>query len=422
MSKRVFVVGEGAREHALCWALSRSPHVSDVHCAPGNGGTAGCATNVPIGVTDIAGLTSYAAGESFDLVVVGPEIPLSLGLADSLRSRGLLTYGPSQAAARIESSKHFAKQVMRDAGVPTAEGRTFDDFDAACDYVRSRPAPPVVKADGLAAGKGVVVPDTNDEAIAALRAAMIEQVFGDSGSVVVLEERLRGQEVTITAVCDGERFALLAPSCDYKRAFDDEKGPNTGGIGIYSPTKAVDSADLESIGDQIIAPTLARLADLGSPFVGTLYAGLMITDAGPKVIEFNCRFGDPETQVVLPMASVDPYELLLAAATGELGAHDRLLSKSGHAVGVVLVSGGYPQSYETGYPILGLDQLEPDTLVFHAGTRRDDERLVTDGGRVMTIVRCEDTLQAARDNVYDQVSRIEFENMHYRRDIARREL
>ena len=200
MSKRVFVVGEGAREHTLCWALSRSPHVSKVYCAPGNGGTSGSATNVPIGVTDIAGLTTYAAGESFDLVVVGPEIPLSLGLADSLRSRGLVAYGPSQAAARIESSKQFAKQVMRDAGVPTAEGRSFDDFDAACDYVRSLPAPPVVKADGLAAGKGVVtVPETHDEAIAALRATMVEQAFGDSGSVVVLEERLTGQEVSITA-------------------------------------------------------------------------------------------------------------------------------------------------------------------------------------------------------------------------------
>ena len=203
MSKRVFVVGEGAREHTLCWAISDSPHVSKVYCAPGNGGTSGSATNVPIGVTDISGLTDFAAGESFDLVVVGPEIPLSLGLADSLRSRGLLTYGPSQAAARIESSKQFAKQVMRDAGVPTAEGRSFDDFDAACDFVRSRPDPPVVKADGLAAGKGVTVPDTHDEAIAALGAAMVEQAFGDSGSVVVLEDRLSGQEVSITAVCDG---------------------------------------------------------------------------------------------------------------------------------------------------------------------------------------------------------------------------
>ena len=422
MPKRVFVVGEGAREHTLCWALSKSSHVSKVYCAPGNGGTSGPATNVPIGVTDIAGLTSYAAGESFDLVVVGPEIPLSLGLADSLRSRGLLTYGPSKAAARIESSKQFAKQVMRDAGVPTAEGRSFDDFDAACDFVKSRPAPPVVKADGLAAGKGVVVADTRDEAIAALRATMVEQAFGDSGSVVVLEERLSGQEVSITAVCDGERFALLAPACDYKRALDDEKGPNTGGIGIYTPTEAVDSADLESIGDQIIAPTLARLAELGSPFVGTLYAGLMITDTGPKVIEFNCRFGDPESQVVLPMASVDLYELLFAAATGGLDAGAGSLSKSGHAVGVVLASGGYPQSYETGYPIYGLEQLEPETLVFHAGTRRDGEHLVTDGGRVMTIVRCEDTLRMARDNVYEQVGRVEFENMHYRLDIARREL
>ena len=422
MSKRVFVVGEGAREHTLCWALSKSSHVSKVYCAPGNGGTSGSATNVPIGVTDISGLTDFAAGESFDLVVVGPEIPLSLGLADSLRSRGLLTYGPSQAAARIESSKQFAKQVMRDAGVPTAEGRSFDDFDAACEFVRSQPDPPVVKADGLAAGKGVTVPATHDEAIAALGAAMVEQAFGDSGSVVVLEERLSGQEVSITAICDGERFALLAPACDYKRALDDDKGPNTGGIGIYTPTKAVGNADLELMGDRIIAPTLARLADLGSPFVGTLYAGLMITDSGPSVIEFNCRLGDPESQVVLPMASVDLYELLFAAATGDLGADAGPLSKSGHAVGVVLASGGYPQSYETGFRIDGLDQLDPDTLVFHAGTRRDDEQLVTDGGRVMTIVRCEDTLRMARDKVYEQVGRVEFENMHYRRDIARREL
>ena len=422
MSKRVFVVGEGAREHTLCWAISNSPHVSKVYCAPGNGGTSGSATNVPIGVTDISGLTDFAAGESFDLVVVGPEIPLSLGLADSLRSRGLLTYGPSQAAARIESSKQFAKQVMRDAGVPTAEGRSFDDFDAACEFVRSRPDPPVVKADGLAAGKGVTVPATHDEAIAALRTAMVERAFGDSGSLVVLEDRLSGQEVTITAICDGERFALLAPACDYKRALDDDKGPNTGGIGIYTPTKAVGSADLELMGDQIIAPTLARLADLGSPFVGTLYAGLMITDSGPSVIEFNCRFGDPESQVVLPMASVDLYELLSVAATGGLGADAGSLSKSGHAVGVVLTSGGYPQAYETGFRIDGLDQLDPETLVFHAGTLRDGEHLVTDGGRVMTIVRCEDTLRMARDKVYEQVGRVKFENMHYRRDIALREL
>ena len=422
MSKRVFVVGEGAREHALCWALSRSSHVSDVHCAPGNGGTSGVAANVPIGVTDIASLTSYAAGGSFDLVVVGPEIPLSLGLADSLRSHGLLTYGPSKAAARIESSKQFAKEVMRDAGVPTADSRSFDDFDAACDYLRSLSVPPVVKADGLAAGKGVTVPETYEEGIAALRATMVEQAFGDSGSVVVIEERLSGQEVSITAVSDGRRFALMAPSCDYKRAFDDEKGPNTGGIGIYAPTKAIGSTDMESIGDRIIAPTLGRLAELGSPFVGTLYAGLMLTDAGPMVIEFNCRFGDPESQVVLPMASVDLYELLVAAASGELDAGGGTLSKSGHAVGVVLASGGYPQAYETGHPINGLDRLEPDTLVFHAGTRRDGEHLVTDGGRVMTIVRCEDTLRTAREKVYDQVERVEFKNMHYRRDIARREL
>ncbi len=422
MGKRILVVGEGAREHALCWALARSNQVEKVYCAPGNGGTSSIATNVLIKVTDFDGLLSLAVGERIDLVVVGPELPLALGLADRLRAGGLRVYGPSQAAARIESSKSFAKEVMQEAGVPTAAGRSFDDFESACDFIRRHPRPLVVKADGLAAAKGVTVPASQDEAIAAVRAAMVDRLFGDSGARVILEEQLSGQEVSVMAVCSGRDFVLLPPACDYKRALDEDKGPNTGGMGAYSPTRLLHEADLRSIGDQIIQPTLAWLAESGSPFVGTLYAGLMLTEQGPMALEFNARFGDPETQVALPNLSVDIFELLSAAAAGSLGLNGSILSSQGFSCGVVLASGGYPGSYQTGREISGLERLEKDTLVFHAGTTVADSRIVTAGGRVMTVARSEQSMRTARDKVYQEIDKIKFDNMHYRRDIAAREV
>ncbi len=424
---RVLVIGSGAREHALCWALARSPRLTALYCAPGNGGTAALAENVPLDPMDFAACADWAAQSQIDLTVVGPEDPLSGGIADVIAERGLLVFGPNKAAARIEGSKAWAKQVMLQAGVPTARAQPFDDHARAAAYLDDYAAhggrfPVVIKADGLAAGKGVVIAQNLGEARAALDELMLARRVGAAGTAVLVEEFLEGLEVSLFALADGERVVPLAPACDYKRALDGDQGPNTGGMGAYSPPSFVTSELLAAMEERVLRPTVAAMARSGAPFRGLLYAGLMLTAAGPKVLEFNARFGDPETQVVLPRLESDLLELCLAVARGRLDSVPAPRWRPEASCGVVVTSAGYPDAYAKGKTITGLDTLDPDILVFHAGTRREpDGRLVTTGGRVLTLVTLGPTVADARARAYANAGRVRFEGARYRTDIAARE-
>jgi phosphoribosylamine--glycine ligase len=420
---RVLVVGSGGREHALAWALARSPHVTHLLIAPGNAGTAELGENVPIPANDIAGLTALARERRVDLVVVGPEEPLARGLADQLRAAGIPTLGPDAAGARIESSKAWAKEVMAAAGVPTARAQRFTQLADALAALADWPTPVVVKASGLAAGKGVIVAGSRAEAEQALRWMLEAGGLGEAGREVLLEEYLEGREVSCFALTDGETVVPLLPACDYKRVGDNDTGPNTGGMGAYSPVPWLDAPQQQVVLERIMRPTLAELARRGIRYRGILYAGLMMTADGPKVLEFNCRLGDPEAQAVLPLLASDAAMLFAAAALGEL-AHQPLPQwHDGAAVTVVLASGGYPGPYETGKPISGLADLPEGVLAFHAGTRRDpDGTLRTAGGRVLALTARGHTIAEARARVYAAVARVQFPGMHYRRDIAAREL
>ena len=421
----VLIVGSGAREHALAWKLRQSARLTDLFVAPGNAGTALVARNLDVGVMDFEGIAGAADEHRVELFVVGPEDPLTGGLVDFLTERGIAAYGPTRAAARIEASKSFAKDLMRAAGIPTAEARAFDDTGAALAYADMwtdrTGIPPVVKADGLAAGKGVTVAADLTEARQAISAAMEAGAFGEAGRRIVLEERMTGREVSVHAFCDGDSAVPMAFACDYKRVYDGDRGPNTGGMGVYSPPGFVDAALAERIRLDIVEPTVQALREAGSPYTGTLYPGLMITDAGPRVVEYNCRFGDPETQALMPRLHSDLLEIMLAAVHGRLADAD-IRWQDNAVVGVVLASGGYPGSYQTGLPIEGLDTLDEDVRVFHAGTRPADGRVVTAGGRVLTVVASGATLAEARARVYDNVPRIRFAGVHYRTDIALREV
>jgi phosphoribosylamine--glycine ligase len=422
----VLVVGSGAREHALAWKLRASPRLGELYVAPGNAGTEAVARNLPVGVKDFEGLYAAVHAHRIDLVVVGPEEPLAGGLADFLTARGVAVYGPSRAAAEIEASKAFAKALMARAGIPTAAAQTFDDPAAALaclDELAAAGAPvPVVKADGLAAGKGVTVAADFDQARAAVRAALVEGVFGAAGRRVLIEERLSGTEVSAHAFVDGETAVPMAFACDYKRVGDGETGPNTGGMGAYSPPGFVDAALAARVQGEIVLPAVRTLRALGRPYRGTLYPGLMITAAGPRVVEFNCRFGDPEAQVILPRLTSDLLDICDAVAHGRLDGVPVAWTDRA-AVGVVLASGGYPSAYPTGLPIEGLDVVDADVQVFHAGTaRREDGMVVTAGGRVLTVVAMGRTLAEARARAYDNTQRIRFAGRHYRTDIALREV
>lgn len=422
---RVLVVGGGGREHALAARLAADTAVSRVYCAPGNPGTATVATTVPVAAGDVDALAAFARSERIDLTVVGPELPLDRGIADRFKADGLRIFGPSRAAAQLECSKVFAKEFMARHGIPTARYRVCTDADAARDVVRSGELglPIVVKADGLAGGKGVVVAPDLATAEAAIHAAMDARQFGDAGARVVIEECLSGPEVSFFALCDGTRAAALLSAQDHKRVFDNDKGPNTGGMGAFAPSPLLDEALAAQVMREIVEPVIAGLRAEGHPYQGFLYAGLMLTCDGPKVIEFNVRFGDPEAQVVVPLIAEDLAPRLAAAADGALDPSPIAFRPERH-VGVVLAAAGYPGTPALGATISGLDAVgDDDVFVFHAGTARNDSgAIVTAGGRVLTIVGRGSTYEQAIERAYSGVSRVSFEGMHYRKDIGRKAL
>ena len=419
---KALVVGAGGREHALCWALAASPLVDEVLCAPGNAGIAGEARCAPVAADDIEGLVALARAERVEMVVVGPELPLALGLVDRLAAAGIRAFGPTAAAARLETSKAFAKAFCARHGIPTAAFATFTDAAAAHAHIRRQGAPVVVKADGLAAGKGVVVARSVEDALAAVDAAL-GGAFGDAGRTVVIEECLAGEEASLFALCDGANALEIGTAQDHKRAFDGDLGPNTGGMGAISPTPALDAATVERVMREIVRPTLAGMAGLGAPFRGFLYVGLMLTEDGPKLIEYNVRFGDPEAQAVLPRLMSDLALLVQGALDGAL-THMDLRWRPKHALTVVMASRGYPGACRSGTEIRGLDALPigDDLLVFHAATRRDGGRLLAMGGRVLSVTGLGDTLAAARLRAYAAVDAIDWPDGFCRRDIGWRAL
>ncbi len=415
----VLLVGSGAREHAMAWKLRQSPRLTDLFVAPGNAGTAAIATNLDVPASDVEGLVAAAKKLRIDLVIVGPEDPLSRGLVDRLAVEGIPAFGPSQSAARIESSKAFSKELMLNHGIPTASSRTFDNPNDARDYIESLATERVVvKADGLTAGKGVYVCDTHEEALKAVDLMMSDAIFGASGSTVLIEERLTGREVSGMAFTDGVTVAPMPFSCDYKRARDGDEGPNTGGMGAYSPPMWLDEALEPVIHETITEAAVAAMAEEGAPYRGILYPGLMVTSDGPKVIEFNCRFGDPEAEVLLPRLKSDLLEICWAVANNRLTDAEIEWSTDA-AVGVMMASGGYPDDYTTGHDIAGLNSMEDGVLVFHAGTKLGENgEVLTNGGRVLIVVATASSLLEARAKVYRNVQRIHFSKAHYRRDIA----
>ncbi|MCL6639748.1 MAG: phosphoribosylamine--glycine ligase [Candidatus Rokubacteria bacterium] len=420
---RVLLVGGGGREHALAAALGASPDVETLWAAPGNPGIARHARTVPISADAVDALLDLARRERVDFTVVGPEAPLVAGLADRFAAAGLLALGPTAAAARLEGSKAFAKSLMARYGIPTARFETFDDPGAARRYCRRVGAPLVVKADGLAGGKGAIVCATREEAEAAVGMLMEERAFGPAGATVVIEEYLQGEEVSFFALASGEEARALGAAADHKAVFDGDRGPNTGGMGAYSPVPGFDRALEERVMADIVRPTLAALAKEGAPYHGVLFVGLMLTAAGPRVLEYNCRFGDPECQVLVSRLAEDLLPLLMAAARGEsLPARVRWRAES--AVCVNLVSGGYPGRYPTGLPIEGVERAEAvdGVRVFHAGTAEREGRLVTAGGRVLSVTATAPRLAEAVRRAYAAAACISFEGVHYRRDIARRAL
>jgi phosphoribosylamine--glycine ligase len=419
--KRVVIVGSGAREHALAAAIAAEGH--DVVTAPGNVGTASVGRNAPVRADDVWGVVALAEAERADLVVIGPELPLTLGVADALASRGFRVFGPSKAAARLEGSKAFMKRFCERHGIPTAPFAVFDDADAADRHVRASPRPLVVKADGLAAGKGVVVSESADEACAAIDRMMRKREFGDAGRTLVIEERLAGEEASFHVVCDGARAVVLAAAQDHKRVHDGDQGPNTGGMGAYAPAPVVTADVHDRVMREIVEPTIAGMAAEGAAFRGVLFVGLMIDRGVPRLLEYNVRFGDPEATVLVPTYDGTWFELLDSAARGDLPSSAPRRAK-GAALSVVMASAGYPAAPRTGDRIEGLDTPLPrGAFVFHAGTSRGaDGAVTTHGGRVLTVGASADTLEDAARVAYDVVARIRWDGEHHRRDIGRRAL
>ena len=417
----VLVVGNGGREHALAWKLSQSPRADRVFVAPGNAGTAADAENVPISADDFAALIQFAKDNRVGLTVVGPEAPLAAGIVDAFEQEGLRVFGPSKAAAELEASKAFCKDLLRSAAVPTAEHHTFRDAPSAVKFLQEREDMPiVVKADGLAAGKGVIVCDRRDEAIDAVLRIARERVFGEAGNRVVIEERLHGEEASVLAITDGRTIVTLPPAQDHKRAHDGDTGPNTGGMGAYCPAPLVDDAMLHWVEEHILVPSVHAMKRCRRPFRGVLYAGLMVTNQGPKLLEYNVRFGDPECQPILMRLKSDLLDVLEAVTEGRLDQIEPLEWDPRAAVCVVMASEGYPESYAKGFPIRGLDEAAkvPDAKVFHAGTTLKDGQVVTSGGRVLGITALGESIAKAKLQAYTAVKCIRWDGAWCRKDIS----
>ncbi|MDK2823823.1 MAG: phosphoribosylamine---glycine ligase [Clostridia bacterium] len=418
---RVLVVGGGGREHALVWKISQSPRVKEIYCAPGNAGIGELARCINIPAENIDELVEFALKNKIDLTVVGPEVPLTLGIVDKFLANGLKVFGPTQRAAEIEGSKAFSKELMAKYQIPTAKYQVFTGVQQAKDFIKELGVPCVVKADGLAAGKGVMVCFTLEEALKAVDDILIENKFGKAGSKVVVEEFLEGQEVSMLAFTDGKTVIPMVSAQDHKRVFDNDQGPNTGGMGAYSPAPVYTTQIHETVEKDILRATIDAMGGEGRPFKGVLYAGLMLTENGPKVLEFNARFGDPETQVVLPRLKTDIVDIMEAVVAGEL---DKINVEwyEEAAVCVVMASGGYPEGYEKGKVITGLEKVPEDVLVFHAGTKKDKGQIVTNGGRVLGVTALGKDLQGAINKAYQGVEKIDFAGMHYRKDIGAKAL
>ncbi|MEA3305182.1 MAG: phosphoribosylamine--glycine ligase [Candidatus Omnitrophota bacterium] len=425
---RVLVIGSGGREHAISWKIAQSPRVKKLYCAPGNGGISKIADLVDIKAGDMGGLLKFAKSAQIDLTVVGPETPLVAGIVDVFQEAGLKIFGPVRRASMIEGSKIFAKEMMKRFGIPTADFLVFDDYKKAKDYISRRELPFVIKADGLAAGKGVAVCRVREEALAALKDMMVNKKFGGAGEKVIIEECLEGEEASIIVISDGENIVPLTASQDHKQALDGDKGLNTGGMGAYSPAPVVTPELERKIMDEIVFPVIRGMAEENMPYKGVLYAGIMITGRGPKVLEFNVRFGDPETQAIFPRLKSDLIDLIERSIDGNLKGAVPVWDKKS-CVCVVMASGGYPGEYEKEKEIKGLSEVEEmrDVVVFHAGTKTEHQSTshqgtsyITDGGRVLGITGLGDNIELAVKKAYEAVSKIKFENVHFRADIGKR--
>ena len=416
---KVLVVGSGGREHAIVHALAKSPKVDALFCAPGNGGIAAEAACVDIKATDVEAMVAWAKENAMDYVVVAPDDPLALGMVDALAEAGIPAFGPRKNAAVIEASKSFSKDLMKKYNIPTAKYEIFTDMDAALAYVRAQGAPIVVKADGLALGKGVVVAQTLEEAEDAVRAMMGDRKFGEAGARVVIEECMTGPEVSVLCFVDGTHLSPMVSSQDHKRAYNNDEGPNTGGMGAFAPSPKYTPEIARICMDTIFRPTVDAMAAEGRPFQGCLYFGLMLTPDGPKVVEYNSRFGDPETQPVLSLLDTDLLDIMCACTNGTLDQLD-IRWKEGAACCIVMASGGYPLDYKKGYPISGLDSVGEDVFVYHAGTKLDGDTYLTNGGRVLGVTATAEDLEHAIARAYDAVKGISFQDAHYRTDIGRK--
>lgn len=418
---KVLVVGSGGREHALAWKIAQSSLVEELYCAPGNGGISAIAQCVPIKAMDIEGIVKFSKEKQMDMVVVAPDDPLAAGMVDALEEAGIRAFGPNKAAAVIESSKSFAKELMKKYNIPTADYEVFDNSNDAINYLKDKKYPIVVKADGLALGKGVIIAQSFEEAKKAVESIMEDKVFGDAGRKVVIEEFLVGKEVSMLAFTDGKTIKTMVPSQDHKRALDNDQGLNTGGMGTFSPSRIYTDEIHNYCMEKIYKPTIEAMNKEGRKFKGVLYFGLILTEDGPKVLEYNARFGDPETQVVLPRLQTDILEIFNSVIDERLDEIETEWDNNA-CVCVIMASGGYPEKYNTGYEITGIEEAERDinTVVFHAGTKRENGKYYTAGGRVLGVTSLESNLEAAIKKAYEGVSKISFEGMHYRKDIGKK--
>ncbi len=421
---KILVIGSGGREHAIVWKLKQSPRVTNIFCAPGNAGIAELADCIPINADDITALVRFAETSKIDLTIAGSETPLVKGIVDLFEERGLKIFGPSKAAAQVEGSKMFLKHFLKRHNIPTAKYQTFNqsEFEKAKRYILENIPPYVIKTDGLAAGKGVAICQAADETVATLKEYFEEKIFGDAGNNIVIEEFMIGEEASVFAMCDGEKYVLLSPAQDHKQILNGDKGKNTGGMGAYAPAPIVTNEILSRVEKEIIQPTLAGMKAEGYPYKGCLYVGLMITKEGPKVVEYNCRLGDPETQVMMPLIESDLFDLFYACATGTVSSYDLKL-KNSSAVCVVIASKGYPDEYEIGKEIAGLNEtIETGALVFHAGTKKENGKILSSGGRVLGVTTVGVGLKNTIEKTYEAVKKISFDGAYYRTDIAQKGL